>query len=134
MEKTTLTEDIPVYCITADSFPDCVKQAHESLHALIPYDAQRKYFGLSWPVDGQIIYKAAAAELKAGELSEHQLEKMTIIKGEYLYIDIHDFMNDIPAIGEAFQELIHNDAIAPDGFCIEWYINDNLCRCMVRMK
>lgn len=134
MESMTLSEDILVHCITAGSFPDGVKQAHESLHALLPFDTNRKYFGLSWPQDGQIIYKAAAEELQPGELSGHKLETIALIKGDYLYIDIHDFMNDIPAIGEAFQQLIHDDRIAADGFCIEWYMPGDLCRCMVRTR
>jgi hypothetical protein len=134
MESMTLNEDILVYCITATSFPDGVKQAHESLHTLVPFEEQRKYFGLSWPQDGQIIYKAAAEELHPGELSRHKLETITLVKGTYLYIDIHDFMKDIPAIGEAFQQLIHDDRIAADGFCIEWYMPDDLCRCMVKAR
>lgn len=134
MESMTLNEDILVYCITAASFPDGVKEAHESLHALVSFEEQRKYFGLSWPQDGQIIYKAAAEELHPGELSGHKLETITLVKGTYLYIDIRDFMKDIPAIGEAFQKLIHDDRIAADGFCIEWYMPGDLCRCMVRAR
>lgn len=134
MEQTTLTEDILVYCITATSFPDGILQAHQSLHALVPFDPQRKYFGLSWPDGEGIIYKAAAAELHEGELSQHNLETKLIESGNYLYIDIPDFMKNTQAIGIAFDELIHNDDIAPDGFCIEWYKQDDLCRCMVRRK
>ncbi len=69
-----------------------------------------------------------------GEYAKHNLETKLIGKGDYLYIDIPDFMNNIPGIGAAFQELIHHEDIAPDGFCIEWYFNNDLCRCMVRAK
>ena len=132
---TIVNEDILVYCVTATSFPDGVLQAHQALHALVPFNTERKYFGLSWPdKNGDIIYKAAAQELNEGELSGHQLETKTIIKGEYLYIDVPDYMKDIPAIGAAFQQLIHDDRIAPDGFCIEWYLTQTLCRCMVKIK
>ena len=135
MEITSLDKDILVHCVTATSFPDGVQQAHQALHALIPFDVKRKYFGLSWPdKDGKIIYKAAAEELNPGELSKHLLETITLPKGSYLYIDIHDFMKNIPAIGAAFQQLIHDDRIDPAGCCIEWYIDENLCRCMVKTK
>lgn len=116
-------------------FPEGVKQAHERLHALVPFDEKRKYFGLSWPAaDGRILYKAAAAELHPGEFSKHDLETKVISKGEYLFIDVYDFMKDIPAIGNAFQQLIHDSRIDPAGFCIEWYMKMDLCRCMVKMK
>lgn len=135
METTTLQNDLLVHCITATSFPEGVKQAHEHLHGLVPFDENRKYFGLSWPAeDGRIIYKAAAAELHPGEFSTHHLETKIISKGDYLLIDVHDFMKDIPAIGNAFQQLIHDSRIDPQGFCIEWYMRTDLCRCMVKMK
>src|SRR5438128_1498895 len=74
MDITTLDNDITAYCMKASSFPEGVRQAHESLHALIPFDKNRKYFGISYPLDGQINYWAAAAELNAGELSRHGLD------------------------------------------------------------
>lgn len=135
METIILDEDILVYCITATSFPDGVQKAHEILHGLLPFEVHRKYFGLSWPDPmGNIIYKAAAEELHRGELSKHHLETKKIVKGEYLCIDIPDFMDNIQAIGVAFQQLIHDNRIASDGFCIEWYLPQDLCRCMVKMQ
>ena len=135
MEKTTLKEDILVYCVTADSFPNGVKKAHDTLHALMSPEAHPHYFGLSWPDNnGSLIYKAAAEALHENELSGHSLETMVIVKGDYLYADLEDFMKDTSVFGKTFQQLIHDDRIAPDAFCIEWYLNENLCRCMVRMK
>ncbi|MFA6150244.1 MAG: hypothetical protein WC716_02910 [Chitinophagaceae bacterium] len=135
MEQLTLNEDIKVYCETASSFPDGVKSAHEKLHSLIEFSTERKYFGLSRPNEnGVIMYKAAAEELKLGELSTHALEEIIIQKGNYQCIVVHHYMKDIPAIGLAFQELIALPDIDPQGYCIEWYINDEDVRCMVRLK
>ncbi len=135
MEPFTLQKDIRVFCETADSFPEGVKSAHEKLHALIEYTADRNYFGLSRPdTNGTIIYKAAAEELKPGELSTHGLEEIIIQKGNYQSIVVHHFMKDIPAIGIAFQELIALPDIDPKGYCVEWYVNEQDVRCMVRLK
>ncbi len=133
MEDFILKDDIDVYCITAKSFPDKILEAHQSLHSLVEFNTERRYFGLSQPDEnGRIIYKAAAEEIIPGELSKHHLEKFTIVKGTYHSILIQDFMNHIADIGKAFQEMIHLDTVAPDGLCIEWYLlNDNV-RCMVR--
>lgn len=134
MEAFSLDNDLTVYCVTADSFPDGVPKAHQALHALISYRPERKYFGLSWPApNGSLIYKAAAEEAVPGELSNHNLEQKIIPAGEYLCVYVQDFMKDIPAIGKAFQQLIADPRIAPQGFCIEWYLSDTSVRCMVKM-
>ncbi|MGG9971819.1 hypothetical protein ACQ33O_08520 [Ferruginibacter sp. SUN002] len=130
-----LETDIEVYCITAKSFPDGVLEAHQALHALIPYTTDRKYFGISYPEKpGSIIYKAAANELISGELSKHDLEKFIVKKGKYNCILINDFMQNIPAIGTAFQKLISQPDIDPNGCCVEWYLSDKDVRCMVRLS
>lgn len=135
MNTCSIEQDIEVYCITADSFPDGVKAAHEQLHSLIPFSNERKYFGISFPgKDDAIIYKAAANELNEGELQQHSLEKMTIKKGDYLFIDIENYMKNIPAFESAFNALTADKRIDPNGFCVEWYKEEQLCRCMVKMK
>lgn len=128
-----LEDDIRVFYITAPSFPDKVLETHQKMHRLVEYNEARKSFGISYPVkSGNIIYKVAAEELIEGELEKHGLEEMIIPKGEYLYIDIRDFMDNITAIGQAFDELIQDERIDPNGFCVEWYMKQNLCRCMVK--
>ena len=48
-------------------------------------------------------------------------------------MDIQDYMKDTSAIGDAFQELLANPRIDPNGACIEWYINNDIVKCMVRL-
>lgn len=136
METLTFGNDITVFYITATSFPAGVKAAHEKLHSLIPFSTTRKYFGLSRPEsnDGTIIYRAAAEELEAGEAKKLNLDTMVLKKGRYTVITIHDYMKDIPAIGNAFQQLIALPGIDPQGYCVEWYVNNKEVKCMIRMK
>jgi hypothetical protein len=135
MKQYILEENITVFCITAASFPAGVQEAHRKLHNIVPLSPLRKYFGISYPVGkGVIEYKAAATELTGEELSKHLPDQFTIMSGNYIYIDIPDFMKHIPAIGEAFKKLISDERIDPTGVCIEWYLNENNCRCMVKTK
>ena len=134
MENFTLDKDIKVYCVTAKSFPDGVLEAHQKLHALVPYSQERKYFGISRPENGKIMYKSAADELVKGDLSKHDLEEFIIPKGRYRYHIVKNFMQNIPAIGETFQQLISQPDIDPNGHCIEWYLSDKDVKCMVRLK
>src|SRR5687767_3063413 len=135
METYHLEKDIHVFCKAATSFPDGVKEAHESLHRLVNFSTERKYFGLSWmDKNGNIIYKAAAEELTPGELSKHGLESFTIRKGNYIYIDVKNFMQNIPAIGQTFTQLKSDERIDPQGAAVEWYLNETDVRCMIRIK
>jgi hypothetical protein len=84
--------------------------------------------------NGSIIYKAAAEELTPGELSKHQLEPFTLRQGNYIYTDVKDFMENIPAIGQAFDQLKKDSRIDPLGAAVEWYLNDKDVRCMIRIK
>ncbi len=135
MEKYHLPDDITAMYITASSFPDGVLAAHQKLHSLVPMadSPERKYFGISFPIDGTIVYKAAAEELTQGEAKQLGLETYLMKKGEYISIDIHDYMKNLSAIGNAFHELLENPRIDPNGACVEWYISNEDVKCMVRL-
>jgi len=135
MDIYHLDNDIQVFCKTAISFPGGILEAHQSLHKLVSFSPQRQYYGISWmDKNGDIIYKAAAAELTPGELSKHNLEIFTIRKGDYIYIDIKNFMENVSAIGEAFTQLKSDERIDSQGAAVEWYINDKDVRCMIRLQ
>ena len=134
METTTVDKDIKVFYITATSFPDGIKQAHEKLHSLIPFSKDRKYFGISRPENGIIIYRAAAEELNDREAERLNLDTLILKKGNYISLTINNFMKDLPAIGEAFKQLLSNPGIDPQGYCVEWYLSDKDVKCMVRLK
>lgn len=133
MENFILEQAIKVFCVTATSFPDGIKSAHETLHSLVPFSNERKYFGLSRPENGVIIYKAAAEEKKAGEGESLGCETIVIKSGRYICLTVLDFMNDITAIGKAFQELLTRPDLDPEGYCVEWYLNEKDVKCMIRI-
>src|SRR4030081_1877810 len=100
METITQDKDITVFCVTAKSFPDGVMEAHQKLHSLVPFSTQRKYFGISRPENGVIVYRAAAEELTPGEGKKLNCETLVLKKGKYISKTIHDYMKDIPSIGK----------------------------------
>ena len=133
METITIDQDIKVMYIAATSFPDGVLAAHQQLHALIPYSDDRRYFGISRPENGPIAYKAAAEEIKAGEAEKLNLKTLTLKKGKYISLTIKDFMKDIPAIQKAFNVLIAQPGLDPEGYCVEQYIEQKDLICMTRL-
>jgi predicted transcriptional regulator YdeE len=135
METFVLDKDIHVCYVKATSFPEGIAAAHEKLHSLAPASGGRKFFGISRPEHGEgIVYKAAAEELFEGELNKHGLESFIIPKGNYLAATLHNYRENMEALGETFQEIIHQDEIDPQGYCIEWYINEEDVKCMVKLQ
>lgn len=135
METTTFDQDIKVFYKTATSFPNGVLEAHQSLHALVPFSKERKYFGLSRPENGGgIVYRAATEETTPGEGEKLHCETMILKKGRYISSTIHDYMKDIPSIGATFQQLLSSPGLAPQGYCVEWYISDKEVKCMIRLE
>ncbi|MEW6195556.1 MAG: transcriptional regulator [Bacteroidota bacterium] len=135
MEKYILEKDIKVFCVTAESFPDGILAAFQKVHSLIPDSYSRTTFGISFPDrSGNIIYKAAVEESFEGEAEKLGCESFTIEKGEYLSILIKNYMKDIPRIGKAFQTLISDPRIDPNGVCVEKYLNANDLLCLVKIN
>ena len=133
METTTFDKDIKVLYVAAKSFPQGVLEAHQKLHSLIPFTTDRRYFGISRPENGVIIYKAAAEELEPGEAEKLNCDTLILKKGKYIGMILHDYMKDTSVIEKAFNELIARPDIDPQGYCVEWYISDRDVRCMIRL-
>ncbi|MES2704612.1 MAG: transcriptional regulator [Bacteroidota bacterium] len=134
METITLPDDVMAFCMRATSFPEGIQQAHRELHGVVPFDMHRSYYGISRPEGGPIVYRAGATELYESELSPYKLETFLIKKGQYLCIDVPGYMLHLDRIGSAFKELLADGRIDSNGACIEWYIDEQLCKCIVRME
>ena len=132
METVTFDKDIKVMYKTASSFPEGVLAAHQALHALIPFTTERRYFGISRPENGVIVYRASAEEMEPGEAEKIKCETLVLKKGNYLSITIHDFMKDIPAVEKTFNILTVQPGIDPQGYCVEEYVGNDML-CMIRL-
>jgi len=122
METITIEKDIIVYSIAAKSFPNDVLKAHQELHNRIPFSKERRYFGISRPEKGVILYKAAAEKIGTDAEEPIDCESFVIEKGNYRTITVYNFKNSQNGIGAAFEELISYSDIDPNGYCIEWYL------------
>jgi predicted transcriptional regulator YdeE len=134
METIYLDNDMIIMYIQAASFPDGLPEAYEKLHALLPFGEERKFMSVSrMDENHSIIYRAGAEALHENEAAEFGLPALEIKKGRYLSITIRNFMEDTSMIGQAFQTLMQDPRIDPEGYCVEWYFNDPDVRCMIRL-
>lgn len=136
MEIINRSKNQNVLCVKADKFPEGIKDAFDKLYSGITNPDKRTFYGISYMGEnGEIIYKAAANELSEKESEETGLERFTIEIGDYISKRIEDFMNNIPKIGETFNELFKDERIDKDkGYCLEEYVNDKDVICMIKLK
>ena len=135
MEPYHIDHDIRLCCVPAESFPDGVMAAFQQLMNIFPdQQGQRRLFGVSWPDGkGSMVYKAAVEEKFQGEAERMGMEPFLLKKGEYLSTTVHNFMNDIPSIGNAFRQLVDAPGVHPNTVGVEEYISTTDVRCMVPM-
>lgn len=126
-------KDINVICFKADTFPEGIQGAYDRLFSQ-PGMSGRKIYGLSRMEDDKIIYYAGAEELPADECKNTGDAVIKIPKGTYTGTIINDFMDNIPEIGKAFEEILALNQYSDDGYCVEWYFNEKDVQCMVRNK
>ena len=134
METTVLEKDINVLFVEAKSFPEGIMEAHQKLHGLVPFDRERKYFGISRPEDGTIVYKAGMEEAFPGEASKLNCQTVILKKGRYVSRVVRNYPEEPQQIGETFNELLTHDNLDPQGYCVEWYQNEQDVKCMIRLK
>ncbi len=135
METIYIANDIKIFFVTAKNYPDGILAAHQQLHSMVPFSYDRKYFGVSRPENnGNIVYRAATEETFEGEATKYNCESLTLKKGNYISLIISHYRQDLPSIGIAFQKLLALPNIDPEGYCVEWYLNETDVNCMVRLN
>lgn len=134
MKTRIIEKDIRILYVNATSFPNGVLTAFEKLHVHLPFSAERNFYGLSRPENGQgIVYKAAAEMKSTDEAEKFKLDVMVIPKGTYIAETVNDFIQDVSRIGATFDKLLKVPNLDPQGYCVEWYLsNDKDVMCMVR--
>ncbi len=134
MEIYNIKEDIEVFYVTAEKFPDGIEDAYNKLNSLIDNAGDRMFFGISYPDEnGNIIYKAAARKLFPGE-SNKNLPAFIIKKGDFISVTIKNWKDNVSQISLVFRELLSDSRIDKNGYCLEMYVNDNDVICMVPLE
>lgn len=135
METIIQDKDIKVFYIQATSFPEGALPAHEKLHTIVPFSKERKYFGISRPENNMdIVYKAATEETFHGEAEQYDCKTLILKKGKYISMIVKNYTADIASIGKAFDKLLKQPDLDPQGYCVEWYLSEKDVQCMVRLK
>src|SRR5215213_7121951 len=140
MEKFKLENDIDLFCVKAESFPEGIGAAHQKLGLISKSLGKRNYFGISYLYDDEILYMAAAQINSDKEPIPTGCETYTLKNGNYISIYISDFAKDLSQIEKAFKTLLADPGIDENGCCAECYFpegsngtNAKDVRCMVKL-
>jgi len=135
MESFKIEKDIKIFYVTAESFPEGIQEAHNRLHAMVPFSKERKYFGISRPENNKIVYRVGSEETFEGEAEKYKCDTLIIKNGNYISTMVKDFRKDKESIRRAFDALLKQPNLDPEGYCVEWYANDKEeVRCMIRLN
>lgn len=134
MDHFSLKDDINVFCIKAKSFPEGILQAFGDIEKFVPDLTGRTLYGISSPVNGVIVYKAAITELFPGEGKKFNCESFVIPKGDYSVQTLHDPAGNPAVFRETFRNLLSTPLLDKTCPCIEWYKSPNEVMCMVKIK
>ncbi len=134
MKTITQENDITVFGVKAETFPEGITAAYNKLNEILPDMSGRQVYGLSWMEDDKIIYYAAINESEPGEGDKHGCLTRVLKKGNYISKTINEFMDHIPELGKTFEEMFRTYDYDPEGCCVEYYFNDKDVECRLRLK
>lgn len=127
-----LDEERRIICVSAKSFPEHIAEAFHTLHQLLPQVEGRTFYGVSYRnSDGGIDYKAGASEAFPGEAEESGAEVFVVQKGAYLSQLLLNWRENENIITKAFQQMLEDPRIHPQGYCLEIYPNSHDVQCLV---
>jgi hypothetical protein len=132
MELITVANPIEVVGLNVETFPEGIGKTFEVL--LNHFDTHRSYYGISYCKNG-VIHYMAAAEKKAGD-NVHLAEARNYLieKGKYLSEAVWDWRKNISDIKDVFHSLMQDVRVKSDSTCIEWYKDDKVMWCMIRIE
>jgi len=136
MEKLTINSNIKVFGINVKTFPAGIGAAFDELISKTGDAAgARNYYGISYlNNNGEVIYKAVAAEKTEGEAAKYGYTESEIEKGEYLCKALKNWQTQTGCIKDLFHEMMEDENADRTKPCIEWYKSDDEMLCLVKSK
>lgn len=140
METFHLEEDIRLWCIKADAFPEGIGAVHQKLKSMTESWKSPVYFGISYFYDDEILYMAGVKVTNTAETLPEAYISYTLPKGTYMSRYIRDYQKDVEQIGQTFEAFLSDTRLDENGCCAEWYFPEGKdgnhatdVRCMVPM-
>ena len=134
MEIYHIPHNITVFGNPVHSFPIGIGEAFGNLMNKLPRGDTRPYYGISWCINNDITYIAAAEQKSENEPAEYNCSAYTIEKGDYFSVPLYNWMNKTSCIKDVFAEILKDERVDNTKPAIEIYKNNKEMLCMVAIK
>lgn len=121
--KATVVERPPVRLSVcrAETFPGGIPAAWQRLEERVGSLRGRKFYGLTLPEEGQLVYYAGVESRDAEEVRALGFPTLTIEGGRFARVKLDDWPEHTAEIGPIFDYLMQTYLMQPDAPTIEFY-------------
>ena len=123
--------DIQLVVCRATEFPAGIKAAWDLLESKLPSLRGRKFYGLTFWEDGQLVYYAGLEPQDEDEIARLGFPTMTLRGGKYARVKLLDWTKHADEIGEIFGELMEQFKKDPAGPTVEFYRSQSELHLMI---
>ena len=123
--------DIQLVVCRATEFPAGIKAAWDKLESKLASLRGRKFYGLTFREDGQMIYYASLEPQDEDEIARLGFSTITLRGGKYGRVKLLDWTKHADEIGELFGELMEQFKKDPTGPTVEFYRSQSELHLMI---
>lgn len=133
--KITLIDqpEIQLMVCRATEFPAGIPDAWQRLESRLHSLKGRKFFGLTFFEEGQLVYYAGVVPLNEAEVTALAFPTMTLKGGKYARVKLLDWNKHKDEIGGIFDELMKEYKKDPAGPTVEFYRSQSELHLMIRL-
>ncbi len=132
IKENELTENILVFYVQAESFPQGITESFNKLDNLLGNKRDHHIYGITLCDGDKLIYRACAKENFEGEATTLGLPIYTIPKGKYLYATLNKWLENLAQIPGIFDELMKQPNVKEQTICLEDYTSADTMLAMVQ--
>lgn len=131
--KSTIIDQpaIELVVCRASEFPAGIKDSWERLESKLASLKGRKFYGVTFFQEGQLIYFAGLQPLDRNEVNALGFPTLTLKEGKYARVKLLDWNNHTDEIGPIFDELMEEYKKDPAGPTVEFYRSQSELHLMI---
>jgi hypothetical protein len=123
--------DTKLIVCRATEFPAGIKDSWERLESKLASLKGRKFYGLTYFRDGELIYYAGLESLDENEVASLGYPTIMLKGGKYSRVKLMDWNRHADEIGGIFEELMEEYQKDPDGPTVEFYRSQSELHLMI---
>ena len=123
--------EIELIVCRATEFPTGIKDSWERLESKLASLRGRKFYGLTFFEDGQLVYYAGLQPIDEREINALGFPTLKLKGGKYARVRLLDWNNHADEISPIFDELMEKYKKEPNGPTVEFYRSNTELHLMI---